>query len=429
MAIAKTVALVLTGLALILTVSCSQSYVAQGNQALKHQNYQQALAYFEQALQQRPNDPQVQRSMGQIYFHQGDYDQSEKLLKGAQTKIPHDGTVILYLGMIAENKKDYKTAADLYGKYLAANKNSSMAPQIRGRLLYVQNEQMRHDVDDAIKSEKSLATETGTGKTVGVLPFTVPQKSSDDVRALADGMAAAMWYDLSTVKELQVVERLKMNYINDELQASSTGFTAKDSGPRFGKIVRAQNLVTANLNSPAPEKLDMQGGLINTTAGSYSPAYNTQDQFSKAISVQKQLTLAVLDSLGIKVTGSALRDLKKAPTDSYNAFLAFGHGVEQFDRGEYALADNFFKEAARIDPSFGLAKEFHGQAVLMQAGSTDLQRFSVAVLAGLNSQTNGGNRADDELFEISGPETDPRHQDIPSPTSGSGSATVSGSVR
>jgi tetratricopeptide (TPR) repeat protein len=416
---------------LILTViaGCSQSFMRQGDQALKGQSYQQALAYYEQALRERPDDPHVQHALGQVYYHLQDYDQAEKLLKAAQARIPKDGTITLYLGMIAETKNDYAGAAELYGKFLAANGKSPMAPEIKGRLLYVQNEQMRKQVAEAVKNENSLASQAPVERTVGVLPFSVPNKAGENTSALAQGMAAALWYDLASVKELQVVERLQMKYLTDELAAAEKGFVAKNSGLRLGKFVKAQHLVTANLDSPAADKLSLQTGLINTGVGSYSPAFAADDQFSKAMKVQKQMTLAVLDSLGIKLSGSARRDLKKSPTDSYTAFLAFGRGVDQFDRGDYGKADAFFVEATRVDPSFGLAKEFHSQAQLLQAGSVDLQRFSGVVLAGTSAQPSNADKVGSELLDLSNPDADPRHEDLPTTTTGTGTATVSGSVR
>ena len=242
-------------------------------------------------------------------------------------------------------------------------------------------------------------------------------------------MAAALWYDLSTVKGIQMVERLQLKYLTDELGAAEKGFTTKDSGPRLGKLVRAQRLVNANLDSPAPDRLSLQSGLVNTVTASYGPAYAADEQFSKAMKVQKQLTLAVLDSLGIKVTGSARRDLKKLPTDSYDAFLAFSRGVEQFDRGDYPKAEALFVDATRIDPSFQLAKEFRSQTELLQLGSGDLKRFSGAVLAANPTKSTSGDLLGQELFEVSTPVEDPRHQDLPTGTGGTGDATVSGRIR
>jgi tetratricopeptide (TPR) repeat protein len=429
MSITRASSLVLALLLLTAIVGCSQSFLRQGDEALKKQSYQQALAYYEQALREHPEDPKVQSAVGRAYYHLQDYDQAEKLLKAAQALTPNDGIITFYLGMIAETKNDFAGAAESYAKFLAIDGNSPIAPQIKGRLLYAQNEQMRNQVTEAVKNEKSLASQPPAKNTIGVLPFHVSGKASEDVNSLAQGMAAALWYDLASVKELQVVERLQLKYLTDELEAADKGFVAKNSGLRLGKFVNAQHLVTANLDSPAADKLSIQTGLISTGAGTYSPAFAADEQFSKAMKVQKELTLAVLDSLGIKVTGSARRNLKKAPTDSYEAFLAFGRGVDQFDRGDYGKAVAFFVEATRIDPSFDLAKDFHSQAQMLQSGSGDLQRFSGAVLAGMSAQPKDVGGLGSELLDLSDPDTDPRHQDLPTTTGGTGSATVSGSVR
>lgn len=154
-------------LMLAVITGCSQSFLRQGDEAFKKQSYQQALAYYEQALHERPGDPRVQAALGQVHYYLRDYDQAEKLLKTAQTLIPRDGAITLYLGMIAETKNDFAGAAELYAKFLAANSKSSIAPQIRGRLLYVRNEQMRKQVTEAVKNERSLASQKPEENTIG----------------------------------------------------------------------------------------------------------------------------------------------------------------------------------------------------------------------------------------------------------------------
>lgn len=419
-------------IALTLTIvgGCAQSVIRLGDQALQGQRYQQALAYYEQALREHPDDPRIHRALGQIHFHLGEYARAEELLKAAQTKIPDDGTVVLYLGLIAEQKGDFSGAAEMYARYLETDKKSPLSSQIRGRLTYVKNEQLRAQVAEAIRSEATQSTDTSMAKTIGVMPFSVPTNASENIVSLSKGMAAALWYDLSSIKGLQVVERLHLNYLTDELAAAEKGFVAKDSGPRLGKIVRARNLVSGNLSAPAVDKMSLQTGLVSTSVGTYSPTYSADEKLTQAMRLQKQMTLAVLDSLGIKVGASARRALKKVPTDSYDAFLAFSRGIEQFDQGAYGKADAFFLEAVRLDPSFDLASDLHREAQVMQAASVDLQKFGGVVLAGTSTKrTANGNLGSDILeFEVSGG-VDPRSQDLPTETTGTGSATVSGTIR
>jgi tetratricopeptide (TPR) repeat protein len=412
---------------LLFIAGCSQSYLQQGDQALQNTHYQQALAYFEQALSERPNDPIAQRELGRVYYHLQDYEQAEKFLKAAQSRIPKDGTTILYLGLLAEAKLDFAAATEMYQKFLATNARSKSAPQIRGRLLYVQNEKLRQQVAEEIKTESSLSDEAPPDNTVGILPFVVPDQANETLRSLAQGMAAALWYDLASIKELQVVERLQLKYISEELAAAEKGFIAKDAGPRLGKLVKAKHLVKASLDLPTADKLSVQTGLINTGSAAYNPAYSTDDDLSKAMRVQREITIAVLDSLGIKVSGSERRAFKKTPTSSYAAFLAFSRGIEQFDQGQYATAGNFFGEAARLDPSFGLANTLRSQSELIMTNSGDLGKFGSGVQSNLTTGSKPPQNQLNDLRDITTPPGDPRHEDLPTTTTGT--ATVSGSIR
>ena len=396
---------------------------------MKNANYQQALAYYEQALKEHPDDPLVQRDLGQVHFHLKEYDQAGKLLNAAASKLPKDGTTMVYLGMLAEAQDNFAGATQMYQKFLATNGSSKMAPQIRGRLLYVQDEKLRQQVADDIKKEKELAKETPPENTVGVLPFSYPAKANETLRSLAQGMAASMWYDLSTIKEIQVVERLQIKYLTDELAASEKGFSSKESGPRVGKMVQAKHLIRSSVDAPAPEKLSVQTGLINTNSAAYSPAYSADDEFGKALRVQKEMTVAVLDSLGIKIEGSKRRALKELPTKSYEAFLAFSRGVEQFDQGEFGKASAFFTEATKIDPSFTLARDFRVNSDLLVANGTDLSKFGNGIAARIRSESVTSGHGMDEVFNLATPGSDPRNQDQPTTTSGTGTATVSGSIR
>lgn len=425
----KLLRLMLLPMIIVIVGGCGQSTLRQGDEALQNSSYQQALAYYEQALQDKPNDPLALRALGRVYYHLKDYEQADKFLKEARSRLPKDGTTILYLGMLAEARSDFAGATEMYQKFLATNAKSKMAPQIKGRLLYVQNEKLRKQVAEEIKAENSLAKETPSDNTIGVLPFIVPQEADETLRSLAQGMAATLWYDLSTVKELQVVERLQLKYLTDELEVTEKGFSSKDSGPRLGKLVKAKHLIKASLDSPAEEKLSVQTGLINTGTSSYNPAYSADDDISKALRIQKEITLTILDSLGIKITGGERRALKKAPTGSYAAFLAFSRGIEQFDQGQYGKASEFFAQATKLDPSFDIARDYRDETRLLMTNSSDLGKFESGVQANVSAQTTQQqhNQADD-LRNITTPPDDPRNQDPPIP-SGTGTATVSGSVR
>ncbi len=408
---------------------CSQSHLQQGEQALAKQNYQQALDYLKIALQEKPGDARIMSALGRAYYHQGNTAEADKLITAAHQARPNDPVATLYRGMIAESNNDFASAEKFYRFYLENNRNTKATEPIRGRLLFVQNENLRRQVADAVKQEKQIGAETPDPRTIGVLPFAVHKSADETSRSLAAGLQAITWYDLSAVKELQLVERQQFQYLVKELQLAEKGFVANGSEPRLGKLVRAGKLVNGSVDKPSDNSVSLSSALVNTSAESYMPTFSKDDDLKRIMRLQKEMVLSVLDSLGIEMKGSRRQALKKPQTENYEAFLAFCQGIELHDRGEFDKAKASFERAERLDPNFGLAGQLADESGLIDANSGPLSSFSVGVIPTLNfdfAQTQFDPTGD--INTISAPTTDPRVQDTPQQIN-NGSATVSGSIR
>jgi tetratricopeptide (TPR) repeat protein len=411
---------------LLSLIGCSQSFLTQGRKALDEGRYESASNYLELALQEDPNNPNVLKALGRLQYHQGNIPEARQNLAAAQTILTDDPQIALYLGFCAEADGDYAAAATGYERFLETSPKSRVADQVRGRLMYVKNESLREQVAQAVKTESSLTTEEPQPLTVAVLPYYVGDATDPQLQAIADGLAATLWYDLATIDELTMVERLQVNYLMQELEIAEAGLTSGESAPRVGRIVSAGHLVNASLSTPAENRLSLDAALVTTTTSEYRPAYNSNNELSKILGLQKEMTLAILDSLGVDVKGSRRRDLAETPTDSYEAFLAFSKGVSMYDQGDYVEAKQFFDQARSIDPRFSLAGQFASESQLLMNSSMNLGQFDGMVLANIESSIESGFSLIDEIRAIGSPETNPRVED--EPTEGSTTATVSGEV-
>ncbi len=420
-------ALITSALAALLLAGCSQSNLSQGRKALDDGRYDAAETYLKSALQENPNDPRVLKALGRLQYHQGSIAEAKQNLTIAQRSLPADPQLNLYLGFCSEAQGDFATAANAYEQFLERNPKSRVADNVRGRLLYVKNERLRKQVAEAVKAEATLGQAEPQPLTVAVLPFVVAADATPQVKALADGLAATLWYDLASIEELTVVERLQVNYLMQELQLTQEGLTSEESAPRVGKIVSAAHLVNASVNAPAEDKLSLDAALVMTTTSEYKPAYNADNDLKKALELEKNMTLAILDSLGIEIKGSRRKALLDQPTDSYEAFLAFSQGIKLYDQGNYVDAKKFFDEARSIDPRFGLAGQFASETQLLISNAGDLQQFDSMVMASIEATTQVITSLTDELRAIGAPDTNPRVEDEPS--EGRSTATVSGEVR
>ena len=415
--------------ALFLAAGCSQSSLSQGERALDAKNYQLAIDHLEKALKERPTDARVMRSLGRAYYHKGDMVKAETYLVEAQKGLPNDGTTALYLGMVAESKKDFASAEKQYRSYLSRDGKSKTSEAIKGRLLYVQNENLRAQAEEAVKQEAAIGKETPAANSVGVLPFVVGPKSDETTRSLATGLQAVTWYDLASVPELQVVERLEFKYLMDELKMSEQGLSDKKSAPRLGKLVRAGKLVNASVDKPEANSFALNSALVNTSDAGYTPTYGKDAKLKDAMKMQKDMVLAVVDSLGVDVKGSRRQALKKVPTENYDAFLAFSQGVELYDKGEYVKAKGMFERAISLDPQFDLAREFAENSLLISENSGSLSTFDVKILAANFNEATMFVDPINTVLNITSPAVvDPRIQDQPQNNS-TGTATVSGTIR
>jgi len=412
----------------VMVAGCGQSFVRLGNRAVQQGDYYQAESYFQQALEKNPDDIVARRGLGRAYYHQKKYDEAVQQLELARRSAPEDGTTTLYLGLCREAQKDYAGAAGVYEMFLAGKAKGKIAQQIKGRLLFVRNEDMRRRVQEAIEFESQLATDTSAAMTIGVLPFASLGESIDSLRPLALGLAALVSSDLGRVHSLKLVERAELNIILEELARVEQGVTAAESAPRIGKLIGASNLVDGSVAFTGQDNIAVQSGIVNTDKALYNEALQSEDQLKNIWRLEKQITFAVLDSLGVSLTPEERNAIEKIPTENFEAFLAFSRGIEQLELGNYEAANEYFNQAGQLDPGFQQVEALQQEAGLLNEGSGSVEEFEAAVEEFLSSDiVDAGVETAEDIFEFSAPDIDPRTDD--NPTLETGTATVRGTIR
>lgn len=418
-----------TLLAAMLLVGCAQTKVGSGFEALDAGNYPRAQAYFENALADNPDDLRAKQGLGEVYYHQNDYAEAERLFEEVRKADPKNGRASLYLGLTHEEQDDFEGAARIYRSYLLYDEDSQLARQIHGRLLYVHNQDLLQQVKEALAFEKQQTTNmTTTENSIGVLPFLPEGENAEMLKPLAIGLAAAINYDLSQISSLRVVERQKLRYLLDELQLVEGGYTAEEESPRLGRIVGAEHLVSGSVGEAGDEEITVNSGISDVTTNSYSPALQQQETMDRLLDLQKRITFAIIDSLGIQLTPEERSQLGQLPTTNFEAFLAYSRGVDALDRGDYNQAESLFDRAATIDPGFSQAMSLQQEAQLLELGSGSPDEFAASAGTSFSGTATGGGLPMEEIFQIGEPNTDPRATDEIG-GGDTGQATVGGRIR
>jgi len=418
--------------AMLLVVSgCSQNLVRHGNGAVDQGNYHQAKTYFELALEKNPNDFAAHRGLGQVFYNLDDFARAIHHLDLARRIRPKDGLAILYLGLAKEAQKDFPGARAIYENYLEIYPKSKIAPQIRGRLLYVHNEKVRQQAEQAVRFESALISDTTDVMTIGILPYLLTGEGVDTLRPLlrplAAGFTAAMSNDLNQIGSIRIVERLQLKYILDELARVEAGFVAEESSPRVGRLLGADRLVNGNLGFSGMDQLEVHSGAINTADSSYKPAFDSAEKFSEIWKLQKQNTLAIIDTLGIPLTQEERNAIRKMPTESFEAFLAYGSGIEQLDQGDYEQAHEYFSQAVTLDPGFEQAASLQEETELLIEGGGTIEEFEDAIGDEIAAEADVGFEAEeDEIYGITEEAIEEVEQEV---ISIEGTVSVKGTIR
>lgn len=421
----------LVGIAALLIAlnGCSPAPSGQGDQALKRGDYAEAKAHYEEQLAKNPKNDRVRTALGRALYHLKEYDHAIENLDPVHRNDPGNAAAALYLGLSHEAKDDIPAAEAAYERYLTKDSKSERARQFRGRLLYLRDTEIRKQAKAALQVESTMSIDTTGPPVVAVLPFAVSGPGSDTLSAVGKGLAAAISHDLFQVKSIRVVERLRLHSILEELAMADSGITDRKTAPRVGRLLGARQLVNSGLTFRPDRTVSVQSGVIDATDASFHPAILTEDQLTRLWLIQKDITFAVLNQMGIELTPEERNAIQKIPTRNVEAFLAYSRGIEALNNGDYDAAHIAFGDAARIDPGFEQAKVMQGETGQVLEGSAPAARFESTLAAGLPAATEpsvAGPPPLDMINSVSRPATDPRTDDRPG--GGSGSVHVGGTI-
>ncbi|NIP42911.1 MAG: tetratricopeptide repeat protein [candidate division Zixibacteria bacterium] len=349
----------LTALSFIL-VSCSSGLYNRGKEELEAGNYQGAIAYFNQVVSENPDDAESWKFMGIAHYRAGNYGEAVNALKQAAILAPEDGSVNLFLGLSYERLGELEQAADIYRAFLDEHPDEEISGRIRHRVRYLTDKAIQQEVNRIISQEKSIKTEEIPDNTLAVLGFN-PGNLTPRYAPLARGLSELLIIDLSSVPELKVVERLKLQAIMDEIQLTRSEYFDKDRVPRVGKLIGASKIVSGQLSQEGDDEVVIESGVIGVKDGFVDYPEDVEGDLQRFFALQKNVARNVLSTLGYELSPEEEEEFLAQPTSSFQAFLSYSLGLQYMDQGMYSLAQEQFDNALAADPDFALAVKAHGQ--------------------------------------------------------------------
>ncbi len=328
-------------------------------------DYEGAIEELQQQRARNPQDPKPIRDLGIIYLRTNDFSKANELLQLAFSRDPDDPKTLFHLGLANESIGKHDTALGLYTRYRELSILNPYRRLMAGRYAHVLRRSTRDAMRARLADEARIAPTTEP-RIVAVYPL-VYQGSEDRYAALGRGLAEFMTIDLGHVNQLQLVERVRLQELLDEINIAQGDHFDPSTAPRVGRLVGAGRLVGG--------VYDIDGGDMQLSAAMWEvERADIEDlglstgALSVILQLQKQLVFRVIDAMGIELTEEERRNIEYIPTQNLQAFLAFSRGLESEDAGAFDPAGAYYEQALQLDPNFREARdradEARGQAAV-----------------------------------------------------------------
>jgi tetratricopeptide (TPR) repeat protein len=302
----------------------------------------------------------------------GNLEKAEDALEQANTIFP-DARTQLFFGLIYEKQGMYEKAIDAYTASLNLNPGKKTRELVSAHLDALVYKKLSSEVATAIANEDAIDATDIPANAVAVVNFDASHLDPE-MAPLAVGLAEFTSADLAKVKALNVVERLKIDVILDELKLGESGYVDAASAPRMGRLLGTDKVITGSLLGVGDDGFRLDGVIVSATDTTTRFTESSQGKIQQIFDIEKQFVFSIIDSLGITLTAAERDAIKQVPTESYLAFLSYSRGLSYEQRGMHQAAQQEFNNAVQYDAGF-------------QAAQTSLAKATAASAAGSYDQS------------------------------------------
>lgn len=207
----------------------------------------------------------------------------------------------------------------------------------------------------AVEQEKSLSA-SPSGNTVAVLYFR-NTTGSQKLTPLQKGLAFMLMTDLAKVEGIQLVERVKLQALVEELGLGASGVVDDSTAPRVGKLLQARFLVGGDLLQGRVSELNVDSDVVGTQKMNVLGRPKAEGMLAQLFEIEKKLLFQIIDILKTKVTPEKKKELQKPLSTDSEALFSLFSAFDSSDRGDYASAEAGYKKALERDPGLTPAKD------------------------------------------------------------------------
>ncbi len=210
---------------------------------------------------------------------------------------------------------------------------------------------------NTIAQEETLQGTT-TPNSLAILYFT-NKTQWKRLDLLQKGLTLMLITDLSAIPDFQLVERVKIQALLDEMDLSDKAIFSPSHRARIGKLLGARHIVGGKILERATDQFRFDSRLLEIQAENIIANPQSQGTLLKELfQMEKKLLFEIIEELNIVLTDEQRTQLEKPVTFDIMALLHLFEGLILCDLEDYSKAVEKIQLALQRDPDFLLAKEF-----------------------------------------------------------------------
>jgi len=324
------------------------------SQKLDEGKNDEVIGELRESLTKNSGDPQIVKFMGVALYNKKYYSTALPYFERVYKMDPEDDQNIYYLAASYEAVIEYPQAIQFYRRYNEMTIFGEYREHVEARMKLLHKSQMEMDAKKALLEESMLDVDRIPLNTIAVLNFE-NKSGKKELDPLQKGLAEMTITDLSKVKALKVVERVRLQKLVEEMNFGETGLVDDATAPRIGKLLGASKLVKGSYFDLSNDEVRIDALIAQTRTGSLIGTTDISGKTTEFFRLQKELVFKIIEELDIKISDSEREAILTIPTENMFAFLQFSQGIDFEDKGMYNQAIVSYTAAVQADPKFSQA--------------------------------------------------------------------------
>ncbi|MFZ5562661.1 MAG: tetratricopeptide repeat protein [Thermodesulfobacteriota bacterium] len=336
-------------LGMLLAGSAGCSLLIKGDYKFQTKDYAGAIADFTAYLEKNPNSFQAKYMLGRSYLEAGETDKAVAMFQEALALKPGDPQAILFLGTAFVAKGDHEKAIAAFESFKDPGR-PLLEKEVRQQLTLLKIEYNKKLAKEAIASEKKLATVKPAAETYAVCYYE-DKTPGKNLAAFQKALAAMTISNLSQISSIQVVERLRLQALMEEMALGTTGIVDPKAAPRLGRLLGAEHLIVGTIS----QDIRTDTALASTAKGKVIGNAALTVKRDRFFELPGAIAASVVKMKGIQLNPTEQAAINEGHTKNIDAVLYYGSALDAMDKADWKTALDFFNKALAADPQFQLA--------------------------------------------------------------------------